>query len=90
MALFWIRTLSDSCYQTILASLELTSKSIHTFTELIPNISKHLFFIFYGHLNRQKILKEKSYLGLGGVYTMENDDTNTDYQKFVRLGDQKW
>ena len=24
------------------------------------------------------------------VYTMENKDTNTDYQKVVRVGDQKW
>ena len=27
---------------------------------------------------------------VGGVYTMENKDTNTDYQKVVRVGDQKW
>ena len=26
----------------------------------------------------------------GGVYAMENKDTNTDYQKVVRVGDQKW
>ena len=25
----------------------------------------------------------------GGVYAMENKDTNTDYQKVVRVGDQK-
>ena len=28
--------------------------------------------------------------GVGGVHTMENKDTNTDYQKIVRVGDQKW
>ena len=90
MAFFWILTLSDSYYQTILTYLELISNSIHTFTELIPNSSKHFFGSFNGHLNRQKILKEKIYLGVGGVYTMKNNDTNTDYYKFVRLGEQKW
>ena len=33
---------------------------------------------------------QKKYLWVGGVYTMENKDTNTDYQKVVRVGDQKW
>ena len=33
---------------------------------------------------------QKQYLWLGGVYTIENKDTNTDYQKFVRVADQKW
>ena len=33
---------------------------------------------------------KKHICGLGGVYNMENKDTNTDYQKFVRVGDQKW
>ena len=89
MAFFWSQTLSDSYYQTILTYLELISNSIHTFTELIPNSSKHFFGSFNGHLNRQKILEEKNYLGVGGVYTMEND-TNTDYHKFVRLENQKW
>ena len=28
--------------------------------------------------------------GGGGVYTMENKDTKTDYQEVVRVGDQKW
>ena len=32
---------------------------------------------------------KKNIWGYGGVYTMENNDTNTDYHKFVRLGDQK-
>ena len=27
-------------------------------------------------------------MGEGGVYTMENKDTNTDYQKVVTVGDQ--
>ena len=27
--------------------------------------------------------------GVGGVHTMENKATNTDYQKVVRVGDQK-
>ena len=27
--------------------------------------------------------------GGGGVYTMENKDTKTDYQEVVRVGDQK-
>ena len=30
------------------------------------------------------------YLWVGEVYTMENKDTNTDYQKFARVGDRKW
>ena len=25
----------------------------------------------------------------GGIYTMENNDTNTDYHKFVRVEDQQ-
>ena len=28
--------------------------------------------------------------GGGGAYTMENNDTKTDYQEVVRVGDQKW
>ena len=35
------------------------SNSIHTFTELLTNNNKHFFEGFNGHLNRQKILKEK-------------------------------
>ena len=31
----------------------------------------------------------KKYLWVGGVYTMENNDTNTVYHKFVRVEDQK-
>ena len=58
--------ISDSYCQKILTYLELISNSIHTFTELIPNSSKHFFGSFNGHLNRQKILKEKNYLGVGG------------------------
>ena len=27
---------------------------------------------------------------MGGEYAIKNRDTNTDYQKFVSLGDQKW
>ena len=33
---------------------------------------------------------KKSICGKGGVYIMENEDTNTDYHKFFRAGDQKW
>ena len=43
----------------MLTYLELISNSIHTFTELLPNTSKHFFESFSGHLNRKKILKEK-------------------------------
>ena len=32
---------------------------------------------------------QKKYLWLGGIYTIENKDTNTDYQKVVRVGNQK-
>ena len=28
-------------------------------------------------------------MGRGGLYTIKNKDTNRDYQKFVRVGDQK-
>ena len=34
--------------------------------------------------------QQKKGSGYRGVYTMENKDTNTDYQKFVRAGDEKW
>ena len=39
----------------------------------------------------QKIFSpnQKKYLWVGVVYTMENKDTNTDYQKFVRVRYQK-
>ena len=32
----------------------------------------------------------KKNVGVEGVHTMENKDTNTDYQKFVRVGDLMW
>ena len=51
--------LSESYYQTELTYSELILSSIHTFTELLPNNSKHFFDSLNGHLNRQKILKEK-------------------------------
>ena len=66
MAFFWIPTLSDSYYQTILNYLELILNSIHTFTELIPKSSKHFFGTSNGHLNRQKIQKQKNFLVVGG------------------------
>ena len=56
---YTLLTLSESYYQTIFTYLELISNSIHTFTELLPNSSEHFFESFNGHLNRQKILKEK-------------------------------
>ena len=34
--------------------------------------------------------EKKIICGYGGVYTIENKDTNTYYQKFVRVRDQKW
>ena len=34
-------------------------------------------------------LHEKNICKWAVVYTMENKDTNTDYQKVVRIGDQK-
>ena len=47
-------------FQRIFTYLELLSNSIHTFTELIPSRSKNFFESFNGHLNRQKVLEEKS------------------------------
>ena len=38
---------------------------------------------------KNKPLTKKN-VWVGGVYAMENKDTNTDYQKLVSLGDQKW
>ena len=35
-------------------------------------------------------LQKKIFVGRGGVYTIENKNTNTDYQKVVRVEDQKW
>ena len=46
--------------KTRLTYLELISNSIHTFTELLPNNSKHFFASSNKHLNRQKIIKENS------------------------------
>ena len=54
-----ILTLSEIYYQAILTYLGLISNNIHTFTEVLPNSSKHFFETFNGHLNRQKILKDK-------------------------------
>ena len=42
-------TLSESYYQTILTYGEPMSNSIHTFTELLPNNSKHFPEILNGH-----------------------------------------
>ena len=39
---------------------------------------------------RQKKKFIKKYLWVGGVYTMENKGTKTDYKEFVRVGDEKW
>ena len=47
---------SESYWQTILTYLELISNIILTFTELLPNNSKHFFESLNGHLNIQKIL----------------------------------
>ena len=41
-------------------------------------------------MKKNFIVYKKHYLWMGGVHTMENKDTNTDYQKVVRVGDQKW
>ena len=38
---------------------------------------------------KKKSSPQKKYLWVGGVYTTENNDTNTDYHKFVRVGDPK-
>ena len=56
--LHFLCSVSESYYQTILTCSELISNSIHTFTALLRNNSKHFFESFNGHLNRQKILKE--------------------------------
>ena len=34
-------------------------------------------------------LSKKIFVGGWGIYTMENKNTKTDYQKVVRVGDQK-
>ena len=52
-------TFSESYYQTISTYWELISNSIHTFTDLLPNNSKHFFESLNGHMNRQKILQWK-------------------------------
>ena len=56
--------------------------------------SPHEFEIFSGasYKIRKKDLAphKKKYLWVGGgVYTMKYNNTNTDYHKLVRLGDQK-
>ena len=51
-------TFSESDYKAILTYLELISNSINTFIELINSI-KNFFESFNGHLNREKIRKEK-------------------------------
>ena len=39
---------------------------------------------------QKKVLAPTKKLYMGGVYTTENKNTHADYQKVVRLGDQKW
>ena len=39
---------------------------------------------------RKKTLASTNKLWLEGVYIMQNKDTNTNYQKVLRVGDQKW
>ena len=46
--------------------------------------------IWYGKKISPPLPPQKKYLWVGGVYTMENKDTNTKYEKLVRVGDQKW
>ena len=48
-----IMALSESYYQAILTHWELISNRIHTFTDLLPNNSKHYFKSLNGQLNRQ-------------------------------------
>ena len=65
--------------------------AIRTPSPRIHEVTKK-FEIFPGSSHKlQKNLapNKKNIWGYGGVYTMENNDTNTDYHKFVRLGDQK-
>ena len=38
---------------------------------------------------KQKLAPHKKILVREGVYAIENKDTITDYQKFVRVGDHK-
>ena len=52
-------SLSESYYQRILTYWEVISNSIYTFTDLLPDNSKHFFEGLNGHLNRQKILQWK-------------------------------
>ena len=41
-------------------------------------------------VKKEKNSPSQKHLWVGGVYAMENRDANTDYQKVVRVGDQKW
>ena len=59
-----------------------------------PSIAQKLpkkFEIFPppSYKTQKKKSPQKKYLWVGGVHTMENKDTNTNYHKFVRVGDQK-
>ena len=49
-----IMKFTESYYQTILTYSELISNSIHTFTGLLPNNSKHCLESLNGHLNKTK------------------------------------
>ena len=53
-----ILTLSESYYQTILTYLEL-NQTVFTFSQLLPNSSKHFFESFNEYSNRQKVLHEE-------------------------------
>ena len=60
----------------------------------IEGPKKFEIFQAYSYKTHKKIFPSTKKIfvsgGWGGVYTMENKDTNTDYQKVVRVGDKKW
>ena len=79
----WVHTmLSQSYFQTIVYKLEIRSPK-HRRSPRNSKFSQPLAMI-------KKFSLHKKILMGGGVYTMDNKDTNKDYEKAVRVGYQKW
>ena len=79
----WVHTmLSQSYFQTIVYKLEIRSPK-HRRSPRNSKFSQPLAMI-------KKFSLHKKILVGGGVYTMDNKDTNKDYEKAVRVGYQKW
>ena len=71
-------------------SLSFPEKEVKSPNTIVPQETWKLPSSKYKTYANKKQPLMKTYLWMGGVYAMENNDTNTDYQKCNSLGHQKW